>query len=85
MGAVRGDGLLREDGCGGDVLVPMSYVLVLSVFKVEVHPKTRHFCKNSDTQGFISNLANLSSSQVLKILGISECILDHSTKKNKLS
>lgn len=81
MGAVRGDGLLREDGCGGDVLVPMSYMLLLSVFKVEVHPKIRHFCKNSHTQGFISNLGNLSSSQVLKILGISERILAHLTKK----
>lgn len=50
-------------------------------FKVEVHPKIRHFCKNSHTQGFISNLGNLSSSQVLKILGISERILDHLTKK----
>lgn len=43
MGAVRGDGLLREDGCGGDVLVPMSYVLVISVFKVEGHPENKTF------------------------------------------
>lgn len=45
MGAVRGDGLLREDGCGGDVLVPMSYMLLLSVLRWRYTPKQDIFAK----------------------------------------